>query len=92
MRVHVNFKQLETLLTRYLHCRSNSLVTTLQTKRDEITDEWRRLHDEELYDLYFSPNIIRLFMKSVMGWACGGYGLQKGYIKGLERRPGRGGE
>jgi hypothetical protein len=29
-------------------------------KRDDITREWRRLHDEELNDLYSSPNIIRV--------------------------------
>ena len=29
-----------------------------RTKRDEATVEWRRLHNEELYDLYTSPNII----------------------------------
>jgi hypothetical protein len=28
-------------------------------KRDDVTGEWRRLHNEELNDLYCSPNIIR---------------------------------
>jgi hypothetical protein len=27
-------------------------------KRDEVTGEWRTLHNEELYDMYSSPNII----------------------------------
>jgi len=27
-------------------------------RRDEVTREWRKLHDEELNDLYFSPNIF----------------------------------
>jgi hypothetical protein len=29
-------------------------------KRDEVTEEWRRLHNEELNDMYSSPNIIRV--------------------------------
>jgi hypothetical protein len=28
-------------------------------KRDEVTGEWRRLHNKELYVMYFSPNIIK---------------------------------
>ena len=29
-------------------------------KRYEVTGEWRKLHNEELNDLYFSPNIVRV--------------------------------
>jgi hypothetical protein len=35
-------------------------------KRDEVTWQWRRLHNEELYDLYSSPNV--LVSKSRMSW------------------------
>ena len=31
-----------------------------RSKRDEVTGEWRRLHNGKLYDLYSSPNIIRV--------------------------------
>jgi hypothetical protein len=38
-------------------------------KRDEVTGEWRRLHNKELYALYSSPNIIRVFKSSRLRWA-----------------------
>jgi hypothetical protein len=37
-------------------------------KRDEVTGEWRRLHNEQLYDLYCSPNIIRVIKSRRMRW------------------------
>ena len=37
-------------------------------KRDEVTEEWRKLHNEELSDLYSLPNIV-LVVKSRMRWA-----------------------
>jgi len=37
-------------------------------RRDEVTGEWRRLHNEEVNDLYSSPNIVRV-IKSRMRWA-----------------------
>ena len=38
-------------------------------KRDGVTGEWRKLHNEELNDLYFSPNIVRGIKSRRMKWA-----------------------
>jgi hypothetical protein len=38
-------------------------------KRDVVTGEWRRLHNEELNDLYSSPNIIRVNKSGRIRWA-----------------------
>jgi hypothetical protein len=63
-------------------------------KRDEVTGEWRRLHNEEPYVLYSSPNIIRVIKSRRLRWAGhvarmgegrGAYRVLVGKAKG--RRP-----
>jgi hypothetical protein len=41
-------------------CENRVLRETFGPKRDEVTKEWRRLHNEELNGLYPSPNIVRV--------------------------------
>jgi len=38
-------------------------------KRDEVTGEWSKIHNEELHDIYSSPNIVRVFKSRRMRWA-----------------------
>jgi hypothetical protein len=52
-------------------------------KRDEATGEWRRLRNEELNDLYSSPNIIRVIQSRRMRWA--GHVARMGEKRGADR-------
>jgi len=59
------------------------LAKVFGPKTHEVARTWRRLHNEELCDLYCSPSIVRL-IKSRMGWA--GHGARMlGKLEG--RRP-----
>ena len=58
------------------------------TKRDELTGEWRKLHNEELNDLYCTPNIVRGIRSRRMIWE--GHVTRVGEGRGVYR--GFGGE
>ena len=52
-------------------------------RRDEVTGEWRILHNEELNDLYSSPNIVRVIKQRRMRWA--GHVARMGEERGVYR-------
>ena len=52
-------------------------------KRDEVTGEWRKLHNEELKGLYSSPNIVRVIKSRRMRWA--GHVAHMGEGRGVYR-------
>jgi hypothetical protein len=54
---------------RRLRVFENWMPRKTRTKRDEVTGDWRRLHNEELYDLYCSPNIFRVMESKGKRWA-----------------------
>jgi hypothetical protein len=52
-------------------------------KRDEITGEWRKLHNEELSDLYFLPGIVQVVKSRRIRWA--GHVVRMGEGRGVHR-------
>jgi hypothetical protein len=52
-------------------------------KRDEVTGKWRKLHNEELNDLYSLPNFVRVVKSKRMRWA--GHVARMGEDRGVYR-------
>jgi len=50
-------------------CENRVLKRIFGANRDEVTGEERKLHNEELSDLYSSPNIVRVIKSRRMKWA-----------------------
>ena len=54
---------------RELRVFENMVLRIFGPRRDEVTGEWRRFHNEELNDSYSSPNIVRVIKSRRMRWA-----------------------
>ena len=63
----------------------NRVMRIFGPKRDEVKGEWRKLHNEELNNLYSSPNILRVIKikKNEMGGACSAYGGGERCVQGF---------
>jgi hypothetical protein len=57
--IHILFSRSKTVYTVY---------ETLEPARDEVTGGWRKLHNEELHNLFSSPSIIRMIKSRRMRW------------------------
>jgi len=58
-------------------------------RRDEVPGDWRRLHNDELNDLYSTPNIVRVIKSRRMRWAghVARIGEERGMYRVLVRKP-----
>ena len=59
------------------------LRRVLGPKRDEIRGEWRKQHNEELNDLYYSPNFFRVIKSRIVRWV--GHVARMGCRRGVYR-------
>jgi len=68
---------------RKLRVFENMVLKIFGPRRDEVTGEWRRLHNDELNDLYSSPNTVQVIKSRRMRWA--GHVVRMGEERGVYR-------
>jgi hypothetical protein len=68
---------------RRLRVFENRVLRVFGPKRNEVTGEWRKLHNEGLNDLYSLPNIVRVLKSRRMRWA--GHLARMGEDRGVHR-------
>ena len=68
---------------RRLRVFENRALRVFGPKRDEVTGEWRKLHNDELMDLYSLPNIVRVVKSRRMRWT--GHVARMGEGKGMHK-------
>jgi hypothetical protein len=74
LKIHFNITLLSTF-TKW-----SEFPAKIGPKRDKVTGGWRKLHNEELYDLYSSPSIVRVIKARRMRWA--GHVARMGEVRG----------
>ena len=67
----------------FLYCNHQVLRKVSGPKRDEVTGEWRKLHNEELNDLYSLPGIVWVVKSRRMRWV--GHVARIGEERGVHR-------
>jgi len=67
--------------SRYFYCVYNFYEISLRYKRDEVTGERRKQHDEYINYLYSSPSVVRLIKSRIMIWA--GHVARRGARRGV---------
>jgi len=67
----------------------NRVLRIFGPTRDEVTGDWRKLHNEELNNLYSSPNIVRVMKSRRMRWAghVARMGVGRGVYRDLVEKP-----
>jgi hypothetical protein len=72
---------------RRLRVSENRVLRIFGPKRDEVTGEWRELHNEELHDLYCSPNMVRVIKARRWAGHVARMGEGRGVYRGLMGKP-----